>query len=376
MLFRDIPGQNNIAELLRKTVQENRVSHAQLFSGTEGSATLPLALAYAQYITCTERTADDACGKCPSCVKHSRLIHPDLHFVFPVFRTKKFPEPVCDNFLPEWRAINLATPFFGISDWIEALEVENAQTIIYAAEASEIIRKLSLKTYEAEYKTMIIWLPEKMHHAAANKLLKLIEEPPDRTLFLLVSEEPDRILPTILSRCQMIKFRGADPGAIAGYIAAAFPVGAARANEIAHVSDGNLVRAIKLASGREEEKENLNNFRLLMRHAWKRDIPALIDWSENIASTGRESQKDFLGYCLELVRGNFIMNRSDKHSLLTSMTEAETKFSSSFNPFVNERNIEKLNHEFNTAFYHIESNGNARMIFLDLALQVTMVIRS
>jgi len=375
MLFRDIPGQEVIAGKLRSTVHENRVSHAQLFAGREGCGSLAMAFAYARYITCTNRTPDDSCGVCPSCVKHSRLIHPDMHFVFPVFRTKKFSDPVCDNFLPEWRALNSSKPFISLTDWLRAIDVENSQAIIYAAEASEILRKLSLKTYEAEYKTMFIWLPEKMHHTAANKLLKLIEEPPDKTLFLLVSEEPDRIIPTILSRCQMIRFRGVDDASLATFLALRFNLQADRANEIAHISGGNIVRALNLVSDDDPSAGHLETFRVLMRHAWKRDIAALSEWAESTASSGREAQKDFLEYCLELLRGNFVINARGGNSEITFMTRAEADFSEKFHPFINGNNIDRLYEEFNKAHHHIESNGNAKIIFLDLSLLVARLIK-
>ena len=376
MFFRDIPGQNEIAERLRKSVSDQRVSHAQLFAGNEGCGHFAMALAYARYISCLSRTDTDACGECPACIKYEKLIHPDLHFVFPIFRTKKFTDPVCDNFLPDWRSFVTASPFFNLNGWLNALDVENAQAIIYAAEASEILRKLSLKTFEAEYKIMIIWLPEKMHQTAANKLLKLIEEPPDKTLFLLVSEEPDRILPTILSRCQITRFRGVSSSDLTAYLAGKYSLTPEKASEIAYVSNGNLVKASTITRDADEPNSDLESFRSLMRHAWKRDLAALSEWSENMAATGREAQKRFLAYCLGLIRGNFVMNRNNGNADLTFMTNEESGFSEKFYPYVNERNITSLYGEFNTAHYHIESNGNAKIIFLDLSLQVLKLIKS
>lgn len=376
MFFRDIPGQDEIATRLRKSVSDNRVSHAQLFAGNEGCGNFAMALAYAQYISCLARHESDSCGECPSCIKYEKLIHPDLHFVFPIFRTKKFSDPVCDNYLPDWRSLVTGNPFFNLNGWLEALDVENAQAIIYASEASEILRKLSLKTFEAEYKIMIIWLPEKMHQTAANKLLKLIEEPPDKTLFLLVSEEPDRILPTILSRCQMTRFRGIGSKDLAGFLASRYSLPPAKASEIAYVSNGNLVRAVAIAGNTDDSETGLESFRSLMRHAWKRDIAALSEWADAMAATGREAQKSFLSYCLALVRGNFIMNRNNGSTSLTYLTEAESGFSEKFYPFINERNIANLYEEFNTAHQHIESNGNARIVFLDLSLQVMRLIKA
>jgi len=376
MNFKDIPGREEVAARLVKSVNNSRVSHAQLFTGAEGSGKFEMAVAYAQFIGCHARSDSDSCGVCPSCVKYSKLIHPDLHFVFPIIKSKKFTDPVCDNYLPEWRSFILGTPFISIAGWLEALEVENAQAMIYAAEASEILRKLSLKTYEAEYKVMIIWLPERMHQTAANKLLKIIEEPPEKTLFLLISDEPEKIIPTILSRCQLIKFPAIKEEDTAQFISEKYSTDMGRAGEIAHVSKGNLARAIALAESGDATSDHLESFRSLMRHAWKRDVANLLAWSEEVAASGRELQKSFLLYCLDLIRNNFVMNRNNGKNDLTNMTGAETDFSSKFYPFVNMNNIEKLYEEFNKAHYHIESNGNAKIVFLDLSLQVTMILKA
>ena len=205
MRFSKLPGHKDIIDKLICTVREGRVSHAQLFTGTEGCGSLAMAMAYAQYVSCENKSENDSCGICKSCDKYQKLIHPDYHFVFPVIKSKSYQEPVSDNYLVQWRELVGKSAYFSLNDWLNTLEVGNAQGQISVNESSEVIRKLSLKSFESDYKIMIIWLPEKMHPAAANKLLKLIEEPPAKTLFLLVSDEPDRILPTILSRCQLVK---------------------------------------------------------------------------------------------------------------------------------------------------------------------------
>ena len=376
MFFRDIPGRREIAERLIRSVRDHRVSHAQLFAGGEGTGKFAMAIAYAQYISCQSRTETDSCGDCPSCVKYSKLIHPDLHFVYPIVKSKRFPEPVCDNYLPEWRSFITSGPFITMNGWLEVLEVENAQPIIYAAEASEILRKLSLKTYEAEYKVMIIWLPERMNQTAANRMLKILEEPPEKTLFLLISDEADKIIPTILSRCQLVKFPGISGADIASYIGEKFSLTPERAGEIAHISNGNLSRAIALASSPDATNDDLESFRVMMRHAWKRDVAGLTGWSDEMASAGREAQKSFLIYCLGLLRNNFILNNNGGRDDHTYMTGAEAEFSSKFYPFVNTSNIASLYEEFNKAHYHIESNGNAKIVFLDLSLQVALLLRA
>lgn len=376
MFFRDIPGRSDIAERLVRSVRDQRVSHAQLFAGSEGTGKFAMAIAYAQYISCQSRTKTDSCGECPSCIKYSKLIHPDLHFVYPIVKSKRFQDPVCDNYLPEWRSFITSDPFITMNNWLGVLEVENAQPVIYAAEASEILRKLSLKTYEAEYKVMIIWLPERMHQTAANKMLKILEEPPEKTLFLLITDEVDKIIPTILSRCQLLKFPGIKGEAIAAYLVEKFSVTAERAGEIAHISNGNLSRAIALAGSADDANSNLESFRVLMRHAWKRDVSGLTGWSDDMASSGREAQKSFLIYCLGLLRNNFILNNNSGSTNHTYMTVAEEEFSSKFYPFVNANNIESLYEEFNKAHYHIESNGNSKIVFLDLSLQVALLLRA
>jgi len=245
MNFSQIPGQQELIGKLIRSVREERVSHAQLFTGPEGCGSLALALAYARYVSCENRTDHDSCGTCKSCVKYEKMIHPDLHFVFPVIRNKKDSEPVSDSFLPEWREFVKKSPFFTINSWLDSIEVGNAQGLIFSSEAAEIIKKLSLKTFESDFKIMIIWLPEKMHPSAANKLLKLIEEPPDRTLFLLVSDEPDKVLPTILSRCQLVRLPGFTNDEVRDYLIGKFNSDRKKASEIAGVANGNIIKALE-----------------------------------------------------------------------------------------------------------------------------------
>ncbi|TAL82078.1 MAG: DNA polymerase III subunit delta, partial [Bacteroidetes bacterium] len=294
MNFTQIPGQKEIIRKLLRFVKEERVSHAQLFTGPEGCGSMALALAYAGFISCENRTEDDSCGTCKSCVKYDKMIHPDLHFVFPVIKGKKATDPVSDNYIEDWREFVKKSPYFTVNDWLDTIEVGNAQGMIFASEASEIIKKLSLKTFESEFKIMIIWLPEKMHQATANKLLKMIEEPPEKTLFLLVSDEPDKIIPTILSRCQLVKIPSFRTHDIENYLVQRFDITADKASDISRVANGNITRAIELCENEDSSLANLDRFKSLMRFAWKRDIILLINWSEEIATTGREAQKNFI----------------------------------------------------------------------------------
>lgn len=375
MNFSQIPGQEEIIGKLLKSVHEERVSHAQMFAGPEGCGSMALALAYARYISCENRSETDSCGACKSCVKYEKLIHPDLHFVFPVIKGKKTSEPVCDNYIEEWREFVRSSPYFTLNNWLDTIEVGNAQGMIFASEAGEIIKKLSLKTFESDFKIMIIWLPEKMHQATANKLLKMIEEPPDNTLFLLVSEEPDKVIPTILSRCQMVKIPGFKTDDIQDYLISHAGINPEKASDIARVSTGNITRAIELCNNEESSLANLDKFKILMRFAWKRDIISLINWSEEIATTGREAQKNFFAFALRLLRENLMLTLGQKKNNLVYLAGEEAEFSGNFHPFINQKNVFLLTDEFNLGYSHIEANGNARIIFLDLALKVTRLIR-
>ena len=374
MNFSRIPGQKEIISKLIRSVKEERVSHAQLFTGPPGCGSLALALAYATYVSCENRTDTDSCGICKSCVKYEKMIHPDLHFVFPVTKNKKDSEPVSDSFIEEWREFAGKSPFFTVNSWLDSIEVGNAQGLIFSSEAAEIIKKLSLKTFESDFKIMIIWLPEKMHPSAANKLLKLIEEPPDRTLFLLVSDEPDKVLPTILSRCQLIRIPGFKNNEIREFIAVKFSAEKQKASEIADVANGNIIKAIELYENEDSSLQNLERFKNLMRFAWKRDVLSLLGWSENISSTGREAQKNFLSYSLRLLRENLMMTLGQLKNRLVFLAGDEASFSDNFHPFINQNNIYLLTDEFNLAFSHVEANGNAKIIFLDLAMKVTRLI--
>jgi DNA polymerase-3 subunit delta' len=375
MNFSGIPGQKDIKEKLLRSVKEERVSHAQLFAGNEGCGSLALALAYARYISCENRTATDSCGTCKSCVKYEKLIHPDLHFVFPVIKGKKATDPVSDNYIEEWREFVKKSPYFTLNNWMDSIEVGNSQGMIFASEAAEIIKKLSLKTFESDFKIMIIWLPEKMHQATANKLLKMIEEPPDKTLFILVSEEPDKVIPTILSRCQLVKipsFTGID---IERYLIEKYGVSKEKAADLARVSNGNISRATELCENEDSSLDNLERFKSLMRYAWKRDILSIITWAEEISGTGREAQKNFITFSMRLLRENLMLSLDQMKNSIVYLTGEEASFSGKFHPFITKDNIYPLTDEFNLVYSHIESNGNAKIIFLDLALKVTRLIR-
>ena len=363
------------------SVQEGRIAHAQLLFGCSGVGKLQLAIAYAQYLACEHRTATDSCGHCPSCLQYSKLQHPDLHFAFPVYKEKTTRETVCNDFLPQFRDIILQKGYFSQEEWFQAIGADNKQCIIYEAESSEILRKLSLKSFGQGYKTMIIWLPEKMHPACSNKLLKIIEEPPEKTLFLLVSEEPDRLLPTILSRTQQLHVGNLSEQEIAHALRERDEeLSAEEAVNTAHIANGSWLRALQSIKNKEEDNTNLVMFQQLFRNAWsvgvRRDYKALLDlrdWTMQMASLGRERQKSFLQYALQQIRENYIRNFS--HPELNYQTMDERRFSEKFAPYVNERNVEDLQSDFQLAQQQIEQNGNAKIVFFDLCLNTIVYVK-
>lgn len=383
MFFSEIVGQESIKEQLVQTVCENRISHARLFLGPEGAGALPLALAYAQYVNCTARGEFDACGKCPSCIKFKKLAHPDLHFVFPVVKQSSVKVSVSDLFIREWRETVLANPYITYNQWLERIGSENRQGGIFVDESKEILNKLSFKTYEAEYKIMIIWLAEKMNLQTANKLLKILEEPPEKTLFLLIAESADRILPTILSRTQISRLPKIDTQSLANYLvetlhAMSLPIDEQKALNTARISNGNLAAALNILQSTEENEENLKMFINLMRTSWsvwgkKQAMLELISWCEKITQLGREQQKAFLLFCLRMVRENFMLNRQQPS--LAFLTDAENEFSQNFNAYIHPGNACQLANELNTAYYHIEANGNKNLVFMDLACKIVVLMK-
>jgi DNA polymerase-3 subunit delta' len=375
MKFNQVIGQEGVTDKLRRSVTEERVSHAQIFAGPEGNGKFAIALAFAQYICCENPSDGDSCGICPSCAKYNKLIHPDLHFVFPVFKKNKTVDPISEHFLPEWREIVSKSPYFSLNQWLSFIGVENEQGLIYASEASEIIKKLSLKSYESDYKVMIIWLPEKMHNVTANKLLKMIEEPPEKTLFLLVSEEPDLILPTIMSRCQFVRIPSISSEAVSLALSKKFDLPKIKADNFASIARGNFVRAVNLVEQDEDRAKNLGRFIDLMRLSYARDVIGLNDWAEDISTSGREAQKRFLSFCLGQLRENLIMNLVKDETSLVNMAPDESEFAKKFSRFITEFNIGSISSEMNLAYNHISANGNAKIIFLDLALRMIRLIR-
>lgn len=373
MYFKDIIGQEDIKKRLIQSAQTGVVPHAQLFTEQGGAGAFPLALAYARYLNCTDRTETDSCGHCPSCLKYDELAHPDLHFVFPIVAKKEKKKEVCDDYLTEWRSFLKERPYFDIDGWLDYMEAGNSQALIYSKESDEIIRKLSLKIYEATYRVLLIWLPEKLHPTCANKLLKIIEEPPQNTVILMVSETPDQILGTILSRAQRINVRGIHPEAIAASMVSQFGLAPEDAKHIAHLANGNYLKAIEAISLGEENKFFLEQFKGMMRNSWARNVKGMKGMADLLAGIGRERQKNFLSYCQHLIRENFMYRFQSPE--LNYMNLDEAGFSVKFAPFINERNVFDIMEELAKAEQQIGQNVNAKMIFFDLSLRLTVLIK-
>ena len=370
--FKDVIGQEALKEKLRREVDEGHIPHAQLFCGPSGVGKLPLALAYARYLCCTHHSEGEACGECQSCKQWNGLVHPDVHFMFPIVSSEKKKKSICADYLPEWRELLLNNPYFSYSQWLEAMDAENSQALIYAKESDEITKQLNLKPVQGDFKVTIIWLPEKMNDVCANKMLKLLEEPPEYTIFLLCSEEPERILPTILSRTQRINFPLLSEAEIADALQNKYGVQPRDSETLAHLANGSFVKALDQIHLNEDNDIYLQLFMNLMRLAYARRIREMKAWSEDVAALGREKQKDLLGYCQHMIRESFMANFHQKQ--MNYMNLEEQNFTSRFAPFVNENNAMGIMHELSEAQIHIEQNVNAKMVFFDLALKMIVLL--
>jgi len=370
MKFSEIPGNEQIKNKLVRTVLEQRVSHAQLFFGAEDSSKLALAIAYAQFINCTDkqgtgdegrRTGDegrgtkdegrntndfasgiDSCGICPSCVKYQKLVHPDLHFIYPVATTKKIAsKPQSKHFAQEWRAFLLENNFqSGLQSWYESIGIENKQGNINVYDCSEIITTLSYKSYESDYKVMIIWMAEKINYAAAPKILKILEEPPEKTLFILIAEEPDQIIKTILSRTLMVKIP-------------------------------KSTTSLNLKN--EDDSLFFVTFRQWMRDCFGGKMMELIKFSSEISKSGREKQKSFLSYSLRTI--GFCASMNYLWKIPDGMEGEELKFIREFSPFIKSDILSEFNTLLNDAIYHIERNAHPATLFLDLSLKIVRLFK-
>ncbi len=379
MQFSQILGQEHIKSHLTRSADLGRIPHAQLFVGPEGSGTLPMAIAYAQYIICSNQNAENS-GSNEACnIKFQKTSHPDLHFIYPTVSTEDVKtKPKSIDFIAEWREFLTQNPYGSLFDWYQMLGVKNKQGEIRVDDAQEILKSLALKSYEGGYKVMIIWMADKLNIAASNKLLKLLEEPTDRTVFILISENEEDIIQTIRSRCQMLHFNGLSETIIAEALVSRENTEPKEALKIAHQAQGNYNKALQLLQPDSESVFFEKWFVDWVRAAFRAKgnaaaIQDLIQWSEQIAGLGRETQKKFLHFCIDMFRQALLLNYQTE-SLVYMEPKVEKFKLENFAPFVNGNNINAIFKELSDAMYHIERNGNAKIILTDLSIKLTRLI--
>ncbi len=362
MKFSEVIGQEDAEKRLMQLVEENRVPHAMLFTGPEGCGKMAVALAFASYL-----------------LKDSPLLknwgHPDLHFTFPTIKLPKMGgdhQPISDDFAKEWHDMLIQGPYFTMNQWMDAMGAANQQSIITAAESDEISRRLSLKSSQGGYKVCIIWLPERMNIAAANKLLKLLEEPPQMTVFMLISEEPEKLLETIRSRTQRFELKKIDTASLEKALEEQRGLDSDTAHRIARVANGNWNLATEELNAGNENKQFLDMFIMLMRLSYLRNIHDLKKWSEAVSAFGREKQKRMLVYFVHMVRENFMYNFRNPE--LNYMTQDEEDFSKNFARFINEANVIDITELINKALRDISQNANAKIVFFDIALNMIVLL--
>ena len=376
MNFEQIIGQTHLINHLKSTVDNNKISHAQLFVGKEGVGTLAMAISYANYLICKTHTNPEKCRQ-----KCEKLQHPDLHFAFPVATNENVKKhPVSNLFLNEWRTFLNDNWYGGLFDWFQKLGIENKQGRIGVDEAQEIVKALRLKPYEGTYQVMIIWMAEKMNIAAANKLLKLIEEPPKNTIFLLVTESEEQIITTIRSRCQVLHFGNLSEEQIANSLVEKQGINPKQALKIAHQADGNYNKALTLIKDDSNEIIFEQWFVTWVRAAFRAKgnasvINDLITWSNDIAGKGRETQKQFLQYCIQVFRQAMLHNYK-VDSLVYFEPKTQGFALEKFAPFIHNGNIMSIADELGDAIYHIQRNANAKIVLLDLSIKLTRLLHT
>ncbi|MEY4792174.1 MAG: polymerase subunit delta [Bacteroidota bacterium] len=369
MQFQQIIGQDALKQDFIREIQSGKIAHAQLFHGPAGNGGLPLALAFAQYLFCQNPSPTDSCGTCPPCQKVSQQQHPDLHFVFPVVLTLG---RVSDVFIEDWRKQLHSKPYFDLFEWTERIDNKMRKPIIATDESKEIIRKLNLKSYEGGYKVMIIWQPEEMNADCANKLLKILEEPPAKTIFLLVSEDASKLMVTIQSRTQLVRIPKISDEALSAYLQQKQQLSATQADSVAAFSEGSVLAAYQFLEANENQDQQREQFIQLMRVCYKKDVLAMMDWAEALGNIGKERQKLFLQYALHMLRQSLLTNYMG--DMLTKVSKEEAAFLDKFAPFISGNNIREFMDTFDDAYYHLDRNANARILFTQLCFQTMRYI--
>ncbi|MGD1957556.1 MAG: ATP-binding protein [Fulvivirga sp.] len=372
MRLSEIGGLEEVQNKLVQAVKSGQVPHAQLFMGKQGSPNLPMALAYATFLNCENPSDNDSCGTCASCIKMDKYIHPDVHFVFPVSSTKNITgkDVVSTNFLTEWRSFLLDSPFGNMNQWATVFGGEDKQANISKEESRQIIKYLSLKAFEAKYKVMIIWLPEFMHPSAANGILKILEEPPEKTVFLLVSNDHEKLLTTILSRTQRVTIPQFTDQELTQSLIDKHGVEETRARQLAHLANGDLQAALRFMNSVEDDNHQL--FADWMRDCFKRDFTSMVKRADSFHAMNKVAQKSLLLYGITMLRESLIRNTVPD---LARVSGEEGKFLENFSKVMNPDKVAAISEKLNEAHYHLERNASAKMMFLDLSLQISMIIK-
>lgn len=371
MLFKEITGHREEIRKLVTMADSGKLPHALLFHGPSGVGKMLVARAFIQYLYCESPAGGDACGKCANCLQTSKMNNPDVHFMFPIVKSKG---ALSSDFLEEWKEFLQVSPYASPEEWLRIIDAGNSRPIIATSESEELLRISSLSSYGDGYKTFVIWLPEKMNPDAANRLLKVIEEPFSDTIFILVSNSPGEILPTIKSRLQALEFRPLEDQDVIAHLCNISGLTYEEASTIAKISKGNLNKATMLADSRGETAEFTEDFMGVMRGAYSRNMPALKNYSETFAAYGREKSLRLLDYFARMTRESFISNLHCK--ALETMTEGEKKFVERFGPFINAGNVEQISREIDRASQDISRNANQKIVWFDFLIDLTRLIRT
>lgn len=377
MLFKDIAGQEVIKKKLINNIKKRRVPHAQLFIGPEGSGKLAIALAFSQYINCENPSEEDACGECASCKKFNKLIHPDLHMFYPVANNKEFTKDTnSTTYISHWRELVLQNPYFSLMDWYSHIGIENKQGIIKADDCNEIIHLMNLKSYESPYKIVIIWMVEKLFHSAAPKLLKILEEPPEKTVFILIAENQQQILKTILSRTQVLKIPAVKESDIVEHLQNKYNADNMLAKKAAFLSAGNMATALYVVKHGYEHLDVFESFRDWMRACYSFKVEDIFKIVDSFAKVGREKQKSLLLYSVKMFRICLLINMKVENDSVLRIEGEEKAFLEKFSSFIVPSNTDDITRLFQEAYLNIERNANPKILFADLSFKMTRIMRS
>jgi DNA polymerase III subunit delta' len=367
--FSSVIGQQHLKNLLIQEVQSGKISHAQLFYGEPGYGALPLALGFIQYLFCENKRNDDSCGECHACKKVQDLQHPDLHFSFPVVQSIG---KTSDVFISDWRKQVLDNPYFDLFEWTNRIDSKGRKPIISVEESKEILRKLSLKSFEGGFKVMLIWLADEMNDQCSNKLLKILEEPPSNTLFILVAESPEKLLVTIQSRTQKILVPRIDLDDLSSFLRSNFSKNSAQADSISAFSEGNFIKAKELAEENDLKQLHRERFIQLMRVCYKKDVIQMLAWAEEVSQDGKETQKLFIQYALHMFRQSLLQNYMGEEMIRAS--SEEKVFLKNFAPFITGKNIREFISLLDDTYYHLDRNANTKIMFTQLCFQTMRYI--